>query len=105
MGWKIKLTSRKFWAAVVNFITQLLIAFRVAESEVAQVAAVIMAGAGMVAYIIGEGLVDKAGASGDVYVEAETKPPENKPTPATPQFLFGAGDEEDAEETIDSGTD
>lgn len=75
MDWKEKLSSRKFWAAVVNFITQLLLAFRVAESEVAQVAAVIMAGAGVIAYIIGEGLADAAGASGDVYVEAETKPP------------------------------
>ena len=75
MDWKSKLSSRKFWAAVVNFITQLLLAFRVAESEVAQVAAVIMAGAGVIAYIIGEGLADAAGASGDVYVEAETKPP------------------------------
>lgn len=102
MSIKEKLSSRKFWAAVVNFITQLLLAFRVAESEVAQVAAVIMAGAGVIAYIIGEGLADAAGAAGDVYVEAETKPPEAKPTPATPQFMFGVGDE-DAEETFDSG--
>ena len=102
MDWKTKLASRKFWAAVVNFITQLLLAFRVAESEVAQVAAVIMAGAGLIAYIVSEGLADAAGASGDVYVEAETKPPAAKPTPATPQFMFGVGDE-DTEETFDSG--
>lgn len=63
MDWKQKLSSRKFWAAVVNFITQLLLAFRVAESEVAQVAAVVMAGAGVIAYIIGEGLADVAGAT------------------------------------------
>lgn len=63
MDWRAKLSSRKFWAAVVNFITQLLLAFRVAESEVAQVAAVIMAGAGVIAYIIGEGLADAAGAT------------------------------------------
>lgn len=63
MDWKQKLSSRKFWAAVVNFITQLLLAFRVAESEVAQVAAVVMAGAGVIAYIIGEGLADAAGAT------------------------------------------
>ena len=63
MNWKTKLTSRKFWAAVINFITQLLIAFKVSDSEVAQVAAVVMAGAGVIAYIIGEGLADAAGAS------------------------------------------
>ena len=68
MDWKTKLTSRKFWAAIINFVTQLLIAFRVSESEVAQVAAVIMAGAGVIAYIIGEGLVDAA-AAGQDYVE------------------------------------
>lgn len=76
MDWKQKLSSRKFWAAVVNFITQLLLAFRVAESEVAQVAAVIMAGAGVIAYIIGEGLADAASAGADVIV-ATDNPPEN----------------------------
>lgn len=62
MSWKQKLTSRKFWAAVVNFITQLMFAFHATDSEVAQVAAVIMAGAGVIAYIIGEGMADAAGA-------------------------------------------
>lgn len=71
MDWKTKLTSRKFWAAIINFVTQLLIAFRVSESEVAQVAAVIMAGAGVIAYIIGEGLADAAGASADLYYTPE----------------------------------
>jgi len=71
MDWKTKLSSRKFWAAVVNFITNLLLAFRYTESEVAQVAAVIMAGAGVVAYIIGEGLADAAGAGADVIVKAD----------------------------------
>lgn len=68
MGWKEKLTSRKFWVAVVNFVTQLMIAFNATENEAAQVAAVIMAGAGVVAYIVGEGLADAAGASADVIV-------------------------------------
>lgn len=73
MIWRQKLTSRKFWAAVVNFVTQLLIAFNVAESETAQVAAVIMAGAGVIAYIVGEGMADAAGAvsAGEKSEEAE----------------------------------
>lgn len=62
MNWRDKLSSRKFWAAVVNFVTNLLLAFRVAESDVAQVAAIIMAGAGVVAYIIGEGITDASAA-------------------------------------------
>ena len=55
-----KLTSRKFWAAVVGFITPLLLAFGVAETEVSQIVAIIMAGADVVAYIIAEGMVDSA---------------------------------------------
>lgn len=78
MDWKDKLVSRKFWAAVVNFVTQLLIAFGAAESTAVQVAAVIMAGAGVIAYIVGEGLADAAGASADVIVtQGElTEPPD-----------------------------
>jgi phosphate/sulfate permease len=58
IDWKRKLTSRKFWMALVAFITPLLLAFGVAENDVAQVVAIIMAGADVVAYIIAEGLVD-----------------------------------------------
>lgn len=71
MDWKTKLTSRKFWCAVVNFVTQLMIAFRATESEAAQVAAVIMAGAGVIAYIVGEGLADAAGANADIVITPE----------------------------------
>ncbi|MBQ6263093.1 MAG: hypothetical protein IJK58_06220 [Clostridia bacterium] len=58
IDWKSKLTSRKFWAAVVGFVTPTLLAFGVANDTVTQVAGIIMAGATMIAYIIGEGLVD-----------------------------------------------
>lgn len=58
IDWKKKLTSRKFWMAVVAFITPLLLAFGVSENEVAQIVAIVMAGADVVAYIIAEGLVD-----------------------------------------------
>ena len=58
IDWKKKLTSRKFWMAIVGFITPLLLAFGVAENDVTQIVAIIMAGADVVAYIIAEGLVD-----------------------------------------------
>lgn len=58
IDWASKLTSRKFWAAVVGFVTPLLIAFGASEASAAQVASIIMAGATLIAYIIGEGLVD-----------------------------------------------
>ena len=58
INWKQKLTSRKFWAAIVGFVTPMLLAFGMAENNVAQVVAIIMAGADVVAYIVAEGLVD-----------------------------------------------
>lgn len=58
IDWKKKLTSRKFWMAVVAFIAPLLLAFGVAETEVTQVTAIIMAGADVLAYILAEGMVD-----------------------------------------------
>lgn len=58
VNWKQKLTSRKFWAAVVGFITPILIVFNVPNLTIEQVSTVIMSGATLIAYIIGEGLVD-----------------------------------------------
>ena len=61
MDWnniKRKLTSRKFWAAIVSFVTMLIVALGVAEETAAQVASIIMAGATVISYIIGEGMVD-----------------------------------------------
>lgn len=57
-NWKQKLTSRKLWLAIAEFVGMLLIAFGVAETEATQITAIIMAGAGVIGYIIAEGLVD-----------------------------------------------
>ena len=62
IDWKTKLTSRKFWAAIAEFVTMLILAFNGSQETATQVAAIIMAGAAVVAYIIGEGLADAAGA-------------------------------------------
>ena len=59
-NWIKELTSRKFWLAIVAFITPLLLAFNVTESTVTQVTAIILAGADVIAYIIAEGMVDAA---------------------------------------------
>lgn len=61
MDWKRKLTRRKLWAAVGNFVAMLIVALGGSQEEAVQIAAIIMAGAGVVAYIIGEGLVDQKG--------------------------------------------
>lgn len=81
MDWKRKLTSRKFWLAVAEFVTMLVVAMGQTEQTAAQVAALIMAGAGVVAYIVGEGLADAAGAAKDEYtfIDGETEDEEVKP--------------------------
>ena len=58
INWKQKLTSRKFWAAVVSFVTTILVVLNYSEMEVEQVAGLITATASLIAYIIGEGMVD-----------------------------------------------
>lgn len=60
-----KLTSRKFWLAIIGFVTPLLLAFGVAENTTAQVAALIMAGADVIGYILAEGLADAARAENE----------------------------------------
>ena len=58
INWKQKLTSRKFWAAAVTFVTAVMVAFGVPQVTTEQVTAIIAATSTMVAYILGEGLVD-----------------------------------------------
>lgn len=62
IDWKRKLTSRKFWAAVVGFITAIMVACNLDKLTIEQVTAVVTAGGVLIAYIIGEGMVDKARA-------------------------------------------
>ena len=79
IDWKSKLTSRKFWAAIAQFVTMLIIAFKGSEETATQVTALIMAGASVIAYIIGEGLIDAASAGTDTPIVIHTKPDEEKP--------------------------
>ena len=65
IDWKRKLTSRKFWAAVAGFVSMLLLYFGKDASTAEQIAALIMAGASLIAYIIGEGLADSADRNDD----------------------------------------
>jgi len=63
IDWVKKLTSRKLWAAIAGLITNVILACGGTESEAAQIVAIVMGGATVVAYIIGEGLVDAAAKS------------------------------------------
>ena len=68
INWKRKLTSRKFWVAVVGFITQLLIAFNFSNVTVEKVTATVMAAAVLIAYILGEGLADSANETHQIII-------------------------------------
>lgn len=90
IDWKRKLTSRKLWVAVASLATNIILAFGGTESTAVQVTAIIMGGAAVLAYIIGEGLVDAAGKDSTVtyvssgYVEEQ---------PDLPSDNYGGGDE------------
>lgn len=60
INWMKKLTSRKLWTAVASFVSMMIVDTGGAENTATQVTAIIMAGASVIAYIIGEGLTDAA---------------------------------------------
>ena len=79
-----KLTSRKFWIAVAAFVTNLMV-FNGANTElVERVTALIMAGATVIAYIVGEGLADSSANNTTVLL--------------TPDDVAELNEEEEAEE-------
>ena len=77
IDWAAKLSSRKFWMAVCGLVSGILIAAKMDEQTVTQITGIIMAGASVLAYIIGEAWADAAGANTVVEVEPETHPPED----------------------------
>lgn len=74
IDWLKKITSRKMWMAIAEFVSMLIVAFGGAESQATQITALIMAGAGVIAYIIGEGLADasNAGRTGNTGGDVES---------------------------------
>lgn len=60
-----KLTSRKFWLALASFVSMLIVYFTGDNSKAESVSALIIAGASVVGYLIGEGLADSSGATVD----------------------------------------
>ena len=56
--WKQKLASRKFWAAVIGFITAIATAFGFPEIGEETCALIISGCAALAAFIIGEGIAD-----------------------------------------------
>lgn len=75
IDWKSKLTSRKLWMAVCGLVSGILVALKLDEHEVTQITGIIMAAGSVIAYIIGEGWADAAGAA---TIIEKTHPPEDE---------------------------
>ena len=58
IDWTRKLTSRKFWLSIASFVAMLLVALGQTEAVATQITSLIMAGATVIGYVIGEGLAD-----------------------------------------------
>lgn len=71
MDLKRKLTSRKFWLALIGFITPILVLYKIPQETITQVTSIIMAGATLIAYILAEGFSDAMSDTPAEYIEIE----------------------------------
>lgn len=62
IDWARKLTSRKFWLSIASFVAMLMVALGQTEASATQVTSLIMAGATVIGYVIGEGMADYGNA-------------------------------------------
>ncbi len=98
MNWETivrKLTSRKLWMALAGFITGLMVYLGASESDAAQVSSLIMAGASVIAYCVGEGLADGSA----------TQIPQKNAQTFTEQYVEDDDDEEEDETWPDEEDD
>lgn len=58
IDWKAKLTSRKFWAAIVGVMIAVFAVFNIDDLTTEKVVALVSAVGILTAYIVGEGFVD-----------------------------------------------
>lgn len=81
--WIRKLTSRKFWMALAGLIAGLVAFFKQPTSDAETITSLIMALGSVIAYCVGEGLADAAGAHAEqsvtYYVDDNLDEPEEKP--------------------------
>lgn len=73
IDWKRKLTSRKLWVSLANFVSMLYIYFGHAVSDGEKIAAIILAGGTLIGYVIGEGLADSGDNVTNNWTELESK--------------------------------
>lgn len=58
INWVQKLSSRKFWLAIIGFVVALLTALNINALTIEQVTAIIGGVGALIAYILAEGYVD-----------------------------------------------
>ncbi len=63
IDWKRKLTSRKFWAALAGLVGAVAVFCGAGDSVVTEISAVVSAAGVLIAYILGESIVDSASSS------------------------------------------
>lgn len=73
INWKQKLTSRKFWVAVIGFVTAIMVAFGANDLTIEQVIGLVTAASTLIAYIIGEGMVDAARVKAETTTKDESE--------------------------------
>lgn len=57
-NWKEKLTSRKFWMAVIGVVISIMVIFGYSDEEQTKIVGLITATGTLVSYIIGESVTD-----------------------------------------------
>ena len=58
IDWKRKLSSRKFWAALSALVGAIAVVCGAGESVITEVSAIISAAGVLIAYILGESIID-----------------------------------------------
>ncbi len=71
INWVKKLSSRKFWVALVALVAAIAAVFKFSDETVAQITSVISAAGVLVAYILCEGYVDAKALDGSGNKSAE----------------------------------
>ena len=65
IDWKRKLSSRKFWAALTGFVGAVAVFCGAGESMITEVTAIISAAGVLIAYILGESIIDSSSADSE----------------------------------------
>ena len=97
-SWKEKLTSRKFWAAVIGVVISVMVMFGADEDTQTKTVGIITASAVLISYIVGEGMTDKAhvnDANSSALYTAMIKAltPPTYSMPETSAFVYDSADD------------